>query len=268
MFKIQHSTMSPVLPFDIIALIIDIVGENEDANLLKELALVSHSFHQICNKYLFAAVELYNADYNRASSKKGFAKLLKIKPDVVRYIRKLKYTIYLYDITDDHLLLPILLNFLPTFSCLNSFTITITHLEWTTLDSSLKSAFLQLMHLPTINHIDLSFIQNFSLSSLTPCVNLLRLDILNLWLSHEEDGSPVQSEMMPKIREFHTSGSPLQTTKLLHAKRQDGQPAFNFMDLRQLSCLEDDRIFVVYCRMPSHLKNSIYQFDVDRGEAL
>ena len=39
--------MSSVLPFDIIALIIDIVGENQDTNLLKELALVSHSFLQI-----------------------------------------------------------------------------------------------------------------------------------------------------------------------------------------------------------------------------
>ena len=46
------------LPFDIIVLIIDIVGENKDINLLKELALVSHSFLQICSKHLFATVEL------------------------------------------------------------------------------------------------------------------------------------------------------------------------------------------------------------------
>ena len=43
-FNFQNSTMSPVLPFDIISLIIDIVGEHNDANLLKELALASHSF--------------------------------------------------------------------------------------------------------------------------------------------------------------------------------------------------------------------------------
>ena len=54
--------MSPVLPFDIIALIIDTVGENKDTKLLKELALVSHSFLQICSKHLFATVELYNAN--------------------------------------------------------------------------------------------------------------------------------------------------------------------------------------------------------------
>ena len=33
-FNIQHFTMPFVLPFDIIALIIDIVGENKDTNLL------------------------------------------------------------------------------------------------------------------------------------------------------------------------------------------------------------------------------------------
>ena len=43
--------MSPILPFEIIKLIIEAVGENEDTNLLKELALVSHSFHQICSKH-------------------------------------------------------------------------------------------------------------------------------------------------------------------------------------------------------------------------
>jgi hypothetical protein len=66
--------MSPVLPFDIIALIIDIVGENNDTNLLKEFALVSHSFLQICSKHLFATVELHNADprHDVTSSKKGF----------------------------------------------------------------------------------------------------------------------------------------------------------------------------------------------------
>ena len=55
--RAQHSTMSPVLPFDIIALIVDIAVENNDTNLLKELALVSHSYHQIRSKHLFATVE-------------------------------------------------------------------------------------------------------------------------------------------------------------------------------------------------------------------
>ena len=56
--------MSPDLPFDIIALIVDIVGERNDTDLLKELALVSHSFLQICSKHLFANIELHSAQAN------------------------------------------------------------------------------------------------------------------------------------------------------------------------------------------------------------
>ena len=261
------SESSGVLPFDIIALIIDIVGEKKDINLLKELALVSHSFLHICNKHLFASVELHDAIpiCHPASSKKGFVKLLKSRPGVVKYIRKLTYKVgnlspaangrdYLrfsqLPEYDDHLLSPILPNLLRTISRLNCLTITGSKLDWNTLDSSLTSAFLHLMHLPTINHIDLSFIQNFPLSSLALSVSLHRLDIFHLSHSNplEEDDSPeidVQSEMMPKIREFHTSGSTLLTTKLLYAKMQDGRPTFNFTNLRRFSMsftyLEDER---------------------------
>jgi hypothetical protein len=243
--------MSPVLPFDIIALIIDIVGENKDTDLLKKLALVSHSFLHICSKHLFATVKLHSATSCLASSKKGFVKLLKSRPDVVKYIRKLKYSVSRNDDDDDHLLSPILLNFLPTFSRLNCLKITgtVARHNWNTLNSPVTSALLHLMHLPTITHIDLSFIRNFPLSSLTPSVNLLRFQIY-LCISDplEEDGSPEIAsvvEMIPKFREFYTLESSRLTTKLLHAKKQDGRPAFNFMDLRQFStsfkCFEDER---------------------------
>ena len=254
--------MSPVLrvPFDIVVLIIDIVGENKDTNLLKELALVSHSFLQICRKHLFATVQLHDAIPNRhiASSKNGFIKLLKSRPDVVKYIRKLTYIVGDYSRaqllparprpeSDDYRLSPILPNLLRTIPRLNYLKISGSRLDWNTLDSSLTSAFLYLMDLPTVNHIDLSYIQDFPLSNFTPSVNLHRLEISYLMRFDrpEEYGSPeiiVQSEMMPKIREFRSSGSPLLTTKLLHAKKQDGRPAFNFMDLRRLSiCLEDEQ---------------------------
>ena len=89
------------------------------------------------------------------------------------------------------------------------------------------------MHLPSINHIDLSFISEFPLSSLTSSVNLRRLDI-----SHVKHFAPDEIlQSLPKIREFHTSESPYSTTTttLLYAKRPDGRPAFNFMDLRRVS---------------------------------
>ena len=231
--------MSPVLPFDIFALIIDIVGENKDTDLLKELALVAHSFHQICIKHLFANVDLHDAvpNYHLVSSKKGFVKLVKCRPHLVKYIRKLTYEASRNN--DDHLLAPILSNLLPTISRLNYLAISAANFHWDQLDSSLTSTFLQLMSLPTINHIDLSYIRNFPLSSLTSSVNLLRLDMSYLTcLDYPEEDNyfkTIQLETMPKIRVFHTSGSCLLTRKLLDIKGQDGRPVFNFMDLRQLS---------------------------------
>ena len=236
--------MSSILPYDIFVQIIDTVGEDNDTELLKELSLVSHSFHQICCKRLFAAVEIHNPHpkFKRRGvfSKKSFVSLLKIRPDVVNYIRKLTYEVNEYD-DNDQLFSPILPNFLRTISHLNCLTIIGSWLDWHEMDSSLISAFLYLMHLPTINHIDLSYITDFPLSSLTPSVNLLRLDMLCVEPPEKEVvEESFWSEMMPKIREFRTTRSPLLTTKLLHAKKQDGQPAFNIMNLRQLSiCLED-----------------------------
>ena len=90
------------------------------------------------------------------------------------------------------------------------------------------------MHLPTINHIEISDIEKFPLSSLISCVNLLRLDVLRLEHDDDDDFEIVQSEVIPKLREFHTRGSSLLTRKLLHVKMQDGRPAFNLMNLRRL----------------------------------
>ena len=254
-FNIQHSTMSSVLPSDIIAEIIDIIEENEDTNLLKELALVSHSFLHMCSKHLFATVELQFTSitapmYNEPPSKKAFVKLLESRPNVVQYIRKLTYTVEdgswecndscpekdidsEQDIdSDNHLLATILPNLLRTIPHLNCLSITGGHSTWNELDSSLSSAFLHLMHLPTMDHIRLSGIRNFPLSSLTPSVNLYRLDLSNM----NDDDSPeiVQLDIMPKIRDFRTTGSSQLVKRLLYAKTQDERPAFSIVDLRRL----------------------------------
>ena len=249
-----HSGSLPVLPFDITSQIIDFVGETEDKTLLKSLALVSPSFHQISSKYLFASIELQDAKRHIPSSKKGFAKLLESRPDVVKHIRKLTY--HLKNVNNaDHLVAPVLSYFLPSTSCLNYLGITnintrVSTMEWNKLDPSLTSGLLRLMHLPTMNHIDLSFFQNFPISSLASSVNLHRLDVscMTHFDPHdsEEDDSfeIVQSETAPKLREFHTLMSSLLTTKLLNTKRQDGRPAFDFTDLKQLSMqLENESKF-------------------------
>ena len=162
--------MSPVLPFDIFTLIIDIAGESEDTDLLKVLALVSHSFLQICSKHIFATIDLKVATWS--SSKRGFVKLLESRPDVIKYIRKLTYNLgddddlmatrYDRSFDDEGFLLPsILPNCLRSIPHLNCLKITVPRSklwhsnDWKKMDSSLTSALLHLMHLPTINHIHL-----------------------------------------------------------------------------------------------------------------
>ena len=113
-------------------------------------------------------------------------KLLNSKPDVVKYIRKLAYKTgnYVYEpevdygcqglspssdnvnylLNEDNLLSPILPNLLrtiPLLNCLKIYSSKDSFSDWNGLDFSLKSAFLHLMHLPTINHLDLSLIKNF-----------------------------------------------------------------------------------------------------------
>ena len=267
--NVQHSTMSPVLPFDIITVIIDIIGEGKDIDLLKELALVSHSFLHICREHLFATVELYSSSYLDESPKKAFVKLLESRLDVVKYIRKLTYrvncTLLTYD-DYDRLLSATLLNSFLRFSRLNCLAINASNMDWNALDSSLTSVLIHLMHLPTINHIDLSYIQNFPLFNLTLSVNLHRLDIFYLKLHNPLEGDSLEIivGMIPKIREFHTSGSFQLTTKLLHAKRRDRQPAFDFTDLRRFSIrmsfnrFEDERNTIRYLLQNAKLLEELH----------
>ena len=165
-------------------------------------------------------------------------------------------------VSDGRPLSPTLPNFLRTIPHLNCLTGTIngSGFHWNGLDSSLTSAFLHLMHLPTINHIDLSYIESFPLSSLTPSVNLHRLDISYLTRSDPPDEDVSQK---PKIHELHTSNFALGARKLLHAKTQDGRPAFNFTDLTRLSMSFEDEQNVRYLLQNAKLLQELHLL-VDR----
>lgn len=256
-----ESSESP-FPFDIITLIVDIIGENDDKDLLRDLSLVSHSFNQICLKYLFASIHIDDGD---SSSKVAFVNLLDRIPDAAKHIHKLTYSCNrTYRLSPsswnyaNNLLLLESIQHLPellrTLSRLNSLKITSTSEEfyWDDIDSSISSSFLYLMHLPSINHIDLSSIQEFPLSNFTTSPNLHRLDISFMKLfdyepnpEEPEEFSPseiiIQSSRSPSIHEFHSFFSTLFTTKLLYAIRHDGQAAFDFTNLRVLYiCLSDE----------------------------
>jgi hypothetical protein len=57
------------------------------------------------------------------------------------------------------------------------------------------------------------------------------------------------------------------TTKLLHAERQDGRPAFNFMDLRRFSTRFEDERNVRYLLQNAKVLENLY-LSVVRGRSL
>ena len=128
--------MSPVLSFDILALINLISLENpktriSSRSLLWSLIPTSRSIENI---YLPLS-NLHGANSRLATSKKRFVRLLKSRLDVINYIRKLTYEVChkAHDNEDDHLLSPTLSNFLPTVSRLNCLTITASQRDWSNL---------------------------------------------------------------------------------------------------------------------------------------
>ena len=200
-----------------------------------------------------------------ASSKKGFVKLVESRPNVVNYIRKLTYKARSYN-DDDQILSSILSNFLPTISRLNCLAINAFHSDWDTLDSSLTSAFLHLMRFPTINHIDLSNIINFPISSLPRSVNLHRLDMDSLSMSNfDHPGIVIDLEMiLNSILRIPTCRR--RSCYMLKCKMDDQLSTSWILDASGFFWWSPkmSRIFDIYCRMPSYLKNSIYQFYVER----
>ena len=78
----------------------------------------------------------------------------------------------------------------------------------------------------------------------------------------------VQSETMPKIHEFHTSNSTRLTENLLRAKKQDGQLAFNIMDLRRLSTYLRDEQNTRYLLQNSKLLEKLHLSTVECDQKL
>ena len=101
-FNVQHCSMSQVLPFDIIALIIDIIArENKDPKLF--------------SIWVGLQVTVTDPIHHLASSKKAFVKLLKGRRTVVDSIHKLIYEVsHSNNERRPHLLSRNLSNFFPT----------------------------------------------------------------------------------------------------------------------------------------------------------
>ena len=199
-------TAPPVLPFDVIGHIIDILFNDgtEGLQYVKDFSLVCHSFLPLCRKHIFSCISI-NMGFPRNYDKgEAFGRLLLESPDIAIYVRKLK--IYIKS-SNSHFLVsfPVL-----PLTMLQSLTISYCGYpylvaDWAKLPSSTQRSFVNLMHLPTLTHLDLKRISGFPISNI--CTNIKHLFLRELDIIDDEATSlPLWRKSM-KLQTLHISYS-------------------------------------------------------------
>jgi hypothetical protein len=223
--------MGTSLPYDILGYIIDILAAEGDLTSVKNASLTSSSVLHFCRKHIFHTIPLTYRNYRCISLKKPFMNLLVNNPTIVQYIKELDYFVQ----RNDDQLSPLLPNLLYTIPHLERLKIISAGIEWTEMDSLLRTALLHLMHLPTITHFTIIHVHNIPISAFAPCINLKQLDVRYVTLKPFEDQSPsLQMSCSRTPRILHFSSSQEGVARLLRAKWKDGRPVLDFAHLKTL----------------------------------
>ena len=230
-----------VLPLEIEETIFDLLAEDDDddsESALKACSLVCHAFLSICRKHtifrsIVLSVNAHHAAPLRATH--AFEILLRERPEIANYIRKLDYTVE--DSTS-----PTIQESLKRISRLQILRIQPYDRRGSNWSNNpIRPALLHLLHLPTLIHFNVTRFSNFVVSDLIPCVNLKYLHI-----GHHTTGAaettfpaalserPIQlNEIVAEIR----TGTVI--TKLCTARRPDGQPLIDFGSLAKITMTLD-----------------------------
>ncbi|KIM43743.1 hypothetical protein M413DRAFT_443647 [Hebeloma cylindrosporum] len=228
----MHSTT--ILPFEVEETILDILAEdNVDLSTLKTCSLVCQAFLPICRKHIFANIVITDdLDDVEAPPVSAFVGLLLKRPQIVDVIRKLDYT--LSDSIPTSTREP-LQKALKTISKLESLTVrTTSGFDWRKIP--IGPVLLQLLLLPTLTHFDVAGAKNFVASDLIPFVNLNYLRVGHSMTGTTKPTSPGASPERPiQLNEFVAEGgSGAVITRLLNARRPDGQPLIDFASLSEI----------------------------------
>jgi hypothetical protein len=229
----SEASASCVLPFEIVEMIIDLLAEQNDKNSLKATSLVCQSVLPRCRKFLFSSIEI-NKD---SKSTEMCLTLLSPKTDIPKYIRKLEYHLRGNTLFTIH---PALL---ARISCLQTLIFRYSEdlgtFNWIEIDSSLRSALVNLMHLPTLTHLRLIHINHFPASHLFSCTSLKYLQLDYVDIADESPCTLLPSELdivtVPRIQEYTVKRSANTTMALSTAKLVDGRVALDFTNLKILS---------------------------------
>jgi len=229
-----------MLPLEISATILDLLAEDDDddsKSALKACSLVCQAFLPICRKHIFRSIVLSVRYAAPLRVTHAFERLLRERPEIANYIRKLDYTVE--DSTN-----ATIQESLKRISRLEILTVRWSsysrlYFDWS--NNPIRPALLRLLHLPTLTHFSLSRCSNFIVSDLIPCVNLKYLHIGPYMTGEAETTFPAafpeRSIQLNEIVADIRAGTVV--TKLCTARRPDGQPLIDFGSLSKITMALD-----------------------------
>ena len=240
--------MTPRLPLEVVERIIDNVADYKDSPSIKSCALVCHSFLPVCRKHIFASVTLSarhrSSPAGTRPSSDNLNHLLSNSPHLAVYVRKLDY-----HVTKKEFLSRRYLWLLPMFKKLVKlqklgirYSVSrCLRLDW--MSSSVRKVLLPLLHFPTLTSISLTSIENYPLADLAACVNLKKLDILDLECSNGVGTFLEALPATPALLEWLLidDGNVKPVQQLCNARRPDGKPIIDFSSLKEI-ILRDVRL--------------------------
>ncbi|KAF8801605.1 hypothetical protein BYT27DRAFT_7197838 [Phlegmacium glaucopus] len=194
--------MIPILPFDIIENIVDILFNDNEKGLqyVGVFSLTCQSFLPLCRKQIFSSITITTSDLARFHGGEAFGEFLSTTPEIARYVRKLRIRAYDLPSEPRHLFVQVPRQ----LTRLESFTI-LEHSprqsDWNCIPLSMQHLLLDFIHIPTLNHLDLRSLRNFPISHLIPNPNLKHLSATNLFLVDEGDSATALAPFQPiKLR--------------------------------------------------------------------
>ena len=234
----SEHTAPPVLPFDIIGNIIDILFNDDTKSLqyVKDFSLVCHSFLPLCRKHIFSSItiDIGEKPLKYRNDDEALWQLLLETPDIARYVHKLKICARPYEHKSKCFLEPVS----PQLTGLQSLTIFNSNLWhpmlWSKLSSSSQRSLLNLMHLPTLTHLDVSRISSFPKSNLIFWANVKHLSAHDLDIL---DDGVASSPLCRKPLELQTLHISINDPRLLilEATCSDGRPFLDLTGLEKVS---------------------------------
>ena len=230
-YQFQSVILMPsILPLEIVEMILDILGEDDkDHSSLKTCSLVCQAFLHICRKHIFESISFDTSTIHASN----FGRLLREKPEIADYIRRLDFTI---QVGVAVLAIPSFQESLKRISRLEFLCVQPRHgptLNWS--NNLIRPLLLHFLHLPTLTHFIVNNVKDFVVSDLIPCVNLKYLDIGFMIVAAENIFPATLPEHSIQLNKLVVqTGARSTIMKFCTVQRPDGQPIIDFGSLSKI----------------------------------